>query len=169
MTQLIHAMSVPVFERMLGNLSAVLDKAAAHAQAKKIDPAVLINARLYPDMFPLAAQVRIACDFAKGAAARLAGDEPPKYDDNEATFDELKARIAKTIDFVRGHAPERYVGAEERTVQLKIRGETLAFKGLPYLTQVVLPNFFFHLTTAYAILRHNGVELGKRDFVGPLP
>lgn len=169
MTQLIHAMSVPVFERMLGNLSAVLDKAAAHAQAKKIDPAVLINARLYPDMFPLAAQVRIACDFAKGAAARLAGDEPPKYDDNEATFDELKARIAKTIDFVRGHAPERYVGAEERTVQLKIRGKTLAFKGLPYLTQVVLPNFYFHLTTAYAILRHSGVELGKRDFVGPLP
>lgn len=168
MSAAMYAMSVPVFERMLTNLSAILHKAAAHAEARKIDPTVLLNARLAPDMFPLAAQVRIACDFAKGAAARLTGAEPPKYEDNEATFDELKARIAKTIDFVRGHAPAQFSGAEERPVQLKLRGETMTFQGIFYLAHVVLPNFYFHATTAYDILRHNGVELGKRDFVGPL-
>jgi uncharacterized protein len=169
MTPVMYSMTVPVFERMLGNLSAILDKGAAHAQARKIEPSILLNARLYPDMLPLTSQVRIACDFAKGATARLAGAEPPKYDDNEATFDELKARIAKTIDFVRGHAPEQFAGAEERTVEMKLRGEAMTFKGLPYLARVVLPNFYFHATTAYDILRHNGVELGKRDYVGPLP
>lgn len=161
-----YAASVPVFAKMLGNLSAILDKAAAYAEQKKIDPTVLLNARLYPDMFALTKQVQIACDFAKGAVARLAGEEPPKYDDNETTIAELKARIARTIDYVQGFGPERLDGSETREVELKIRGETVRYPGLAYLLHVALPNFYFHVTTAYDILRHNGVELGKRDFVG---
>lgn len=163
---LMYSMSVPVFAKTLGNLSAILDKAAAHAEAKKIDPAVLLAARLYPDMFPLTKQVQVACDFAKGTVARLAGEEPPKYDDNETTIEALKARIARTVDYVQGFQAARFAGAEERDVQMKIRDQTLSFKGLPYLAHVALPNFFFHATTAYDILRHNGVELGKRDFLG---
>ena len=165
---LMYSMSVPVFAKTLGNLSAILDKAAAHAEAKKIDPAVLLAARLYPDMFPLTKQVQVACDFAKGTVARLAGEEPPKYDDNETTIEALKARIARTVDYVQGFQAARFVGAEERDVQMKIRDQTLSFKGLPYLAHVALPNFFFHATTAYDILRHNGVELGKRDFIGAI-
>lgn len=160
-----YAASVPVFARMLGNLSAILDKAAAHAEQKKIDPAVLLNARLYPDMFALTKQVQIACDFAKGAVARLAGREPPQYEDNETTIADLKARIARTIDYIRGFEPEQLDGSETREVELKIRGETVKYPGLTYLLQVATPNFYFHVTTAYGILRHNGVELGKRDFV----
>lgn len=165
---LMYSMSVPVFAKTLGNLSAILDKAAAHAEAKKIDPAVLLAARLYPDMFPLTKQVQVACDFAKGTVARLAGEEPPKYDDNETTIEALKARIARTVDYVQGFQAARFAGAEERDVQMKIRDQTLSFKGLPYLAHVALPNFFFHATTAYDILRHNGVELGKRDFIGAI-
>ena len=165
---LMYSMSVPVFAKTLGNLSAILDKAAAHAEAKKIDPAVLLASRLYPDMFPLTKQVQVACDFAKGTVARLAGEEPPKYDDNETTIEALKARIARTVDYVQGFQAARFVGAEERDVQMKIRDQALSFKGLPYLAHVALPNFFFHATTAYDILRHNGVELGKRDFIGAI-
>ncbi len=165
---LMHSMSVPVFAKTLGNLSAVLDKAAAHAEAKKIDPAVLLASRLYPDMFPLTRQIQLACDFAKGTVARLAGQEPPKYDDNETTIAALKARIAKTVDYVQGFKAAQFAGAEEREVQLKIRDQTLSFKGLPYLAHMALPNFFFHATTAYDILRHNGIELGKRDFIGAI-
>ncbi|MDL1860568.1 DUF1993 domain-containing protein [Betaproteobacteria bacterium PRO7] len=161
-----YAASVPVFAKMLGNLSAILDKAAAYAEQKKIDPAVLLNARLYPDMFALTKQVQIASDFAKGAVARLAGQEPPKYDDNETTIAELKARIARTIDYIQGFKPEHLDGSETRDVELKIRSETVKYPGLTYLLQVALPNFYFHVATAYGILRHNGVELGKRDFVG---
>ncbi len=161
-----YAASVPVFAKMLGNLAALLDKAAAHAEQKKIDPAVLLSARLFPDMFPLAKQVRLACDFAKGAVARLAGEEPPKYGDDEATFADLKARIARTIDYIEGFAPQRLDGSETREVELKIRGEAVRYPGLTYLVHVATPNFYFHVTTAYGILRHNGVELGKRDFVG---
>ncbi len=160
------AMSVPIFVRSLGNLSAILDKGEAFAAAKKIDPAVLVNMRLAPDMFPLVAQVRIACDFAKGATARLAGEEPPKWEDNEATFADLRARIARTIAFVQGFDASRFDGAADRAVTVAIRGEPVHYVGLPYLAHVVLPNFFFHMTTAYDILRHAGVELGKRDFVG---
>jgi hypothetical protein len=119
-------------------------------------------------MFPLAAQVRIAGDFAKGAVARLTGNEPPKYEDNEATFEELRARIAKTIDYVESFRPEQFADAATRMVTIKMRGEDKSFDGRTYLANVVLPNFYFHVTTAYDILRHNGVELGKRDFVGPV-
>ena len=168
MTSLMYTLSAPLFVRMLRNLEAVLDKGAAYAAAKKIDPTVLVNARLFPDMFPLAAQVRIAGDFAKGAVARLTGNEPPKYEDNEATLDELKGRIAKTIAYVEEFEAARFDGADERKVTIKLRGEERTFDGRTYLANIVLPNFFFHVTTAYDILRHNGVELGKRDFVGPL-
>jgi hypothetical protein len=168
MTNLMYSLSAPVFVRMLRNLDGVLDKAAAHAAARKIDPSVLVNARLFPDMFPLTAQVRIAGDFAKGAVARLTGHEPPKYEDNEVTFDDLKARIAKTVAYVESFKPEQFEGAETRTVTMKMRGEDKSFDGLTYLANIVLPNFYFHVTTAYDILRHNGVELGKRDFVGPV-
>ena len=161
-----YAFSVPVFVKTLGNLSAILGKGAAHAEQKKFEPAVLLAMRLAPDMFPLTMQVRIACDFAKGAVARLAGEEPPKWEDNETTIAELQARIARTIEFIQAFAPARFDGAETRTVTLTIRGEPIEYAGLPYLAHVVLPNFFFHATTAYDILRHAGVELGKRDFIG---
>ena len=163
-----YTLSAPVFVRMLRNLDAVLDKGAAHAAARKIDPAVLVNARLFPDMFPLSAQVRIAGDFAKGAVARLTGNEPPKYEDNETSFDDLKARIARTIAYVESFGPEQFADAATRTVTMKMRGEDKSFDGTTYLANIVLPNFYFHLTTAYDILRHNGVELGKRDFIGPV-
>ncbi len=160
------AMSVPIFIKSLSNLSAILDKAEAFAAAKKIDPVVLANMRLAPDMFPLLLQVRVACDFAKGATARLAGEEPPKWEDNETSLADLRARIARTIEFVRGFDASRFDDAAERAITVVMRGEPVHYVGLPYLAHVVLPNFFFHLTTAYAILRHAGVELGKRDFIG---
>jgi hypothetical protein len=168
MDNLMYTLSAPVFVRMLRNLETVLDKGAAYATARKIDPAVLVNARLFPDMFPLSAQVRIAGDFAKGAVARLTGNEPPKYEDNEATFDDLKARIANTIAYVESFKPEQFADAATRTVTMKMRGEDKSFDGTTYLANIVLPNFYFHITTAYDILRHNGVELGKRDFIGPV-
>jgi len=159
--------SVPVFQQMLPCLSAVLDKAAVYAAARKIEPAVLLNARLFPDMFPLTRQVQIAADFAKGSIARLAGQEPPKYEDNEASFDELKARLAKTLAFVNELKPSQIDGSEEREIMLMLGGNQRKFKGESYLVSFVLPNFFFHTTTTYAILRHNGLELGKRDFMQP--
>jgi hypothetical protein len=158
--------SVPVLQHFLGALSAVLKKAEDHAAAKKIDPNVLLQARLYPDMFPLTRQVQIACDFAKGASARLAGAEVPAYPDEEKTFADLQARIAKTLDFIATMKKEKFADAATRTVSLKIGGQDMSFNGAHYLSYVVLPNFYFHLTTAYDILRHNGLDLGKRDFLG---
>jgi uncharacterized protein len=158
--------SVPVLKRMLGNLTDVLHKGAAHAEAKKIDPAVLIASRLYPDMFALARQVQIASDTAKGCAARLAGTEIPKYEDNEATFPELIARITKTIAFLDTFKPAQIDGTEDKSITLQMRSGDLNFTGLSYLLNFVMPNFYFHVTTAYDILRHNGVEVGKIDFLG---
>ncbi len=160
--------SVPVFTRMLTNLSAILGKAAEHAATRKIDPAVLLGARLFPDMFSLTRQVQVACDFAKGAAARLAGVEPPKFPDEETSFDDLKARIARTIDYVKEFKPDQIDGSEGRAISLPIGGQTYNFKGQGYLLNMVLPNFYFHVTTAYDILQHNGIEIGKRDFIGAL-
>jgi hypothetical protein len=161
-----YQVSVPVFIRMLNNLAAVLDKGAAYAEAKKIEPSVLINARLYPDMLPLVKQVQIAADGAKGAAARLAGQEPPKYEDAEITFTDLKARIQKTIAYLNAFKPEQIDGSEEKTITLQIRGNAVKFEGLAYLLNHATPNFYFHVTTAYDILRHNGVEIGKADYLG---
>jgi uncharacterized protein len=158
--------SVPVFQHFLGSLSRLLKKAEAHCEAKKIDPNALLQARLYPDMFPLMRQVQIACDFAKGAAARLAGVEVPSFADEEKTFADLQARIAKTLDFVGSMKKEKFADAATRAVSLKLGGQDMSFKGAEYLARVVLPNFYFHLTTAYDILRHNGLELGKRDYMG---
>jgi hypothetical protein len=158
--------SVPVFVRMLDNLSKILDQAARHADERKIDPAVFVNARLAPDMYPLSRQVQIATDMAKGCAARLAGLEVPVYEDNESTFPELQTRIAKTIAFVQSVNAEQIDGSEEKTITLKLRSQEVNFLGLPYLIHFVLPNFYFHITTAYAILRHNGLALGKKEFIG---
>ena len=164
-----HQISVPVFTQYLLALSANLDKAAAFCAAKKIDPAVLVSARLAPDMFPMSRQVQIACDFAKGASARLAGAEVPAWADDEKTFDDLKARIQKTLDFIAGLKPAAFEGAETRDIKIKVRGNDVTFKGLPYLANYAMGHFYFHCTTAYAILRHNGVELGKGDFIGKPP
>jgi hypothetical protein len=157
---------VPTANRMLGNLSSFLDKAEAFAAAKKIDATILLNSRLAPDMFPLTRQVQIAADMVKGAAARLSGTELPKFEDNETTIAELKARIAKTLAFVNSVDAAKFGGSEERDVTLQARTGDRHFKGLNYLRDYVLPNVYFHTTAAYAILRHNGVELGKNDFIG---
>jgi uncharacterized protein len=158
--------SVPAFARMLKTLSTLLDKAEAYAAAHNIEPEVLLNWRLAPDMFPLTRQIQLASDFAKGATARLAGAEVPKYADEEKNFAELKARIAKTMKFVEGFAPKDFEGAEQRDITLTGGGQALHFKGEPYLVQFTLPNFYFHATTTYAILRRCGIEIGKRDFLG---
>ncbi|MEQ1882251.1 MAG: DUF1993 family protein [Burkholderiales bacterium] len=158
--------SVPVFIKTLGNLSGILDKAAAYAQAKKVDHSVLLGLRLYPDMLAMVRQVQIACDFAKGATCRLAGQEVPAWEDSEKTLDDLKARIAKTLDFIKGFKPEQIDGSENRDINVKVAGNPVTYKGQPYLLHSVMPNFFFHTTTAYALLRHSGVEIGKRDFIG---
>jgi hypothetical protein len=158
--------SAPRFADILTNLSAILDKAKAHAAARKIDEQVLTSARLYPDMFALARQVQIACDAAKGAVARLAGVEIPKHEDTEKTFDELKARIAKTLAFIASVKAAQIDGSEDREVVLKQQGKDVPFTGLQYLFGSAWPNFYFHAVTTYNILRHNGVELGKRDFLG---
>jgi uncharacterized protein len=165
MTISMYRASVPVFLQMLPALSGVLDKGSAFAAAKKIDPSVLLNGRLAPDMFPLTRQVQIASDFAKGTVSRLAGKEPPKYEDNEASFDELKDRIAKTVDLIKGFSPSQIDGSEERDITIMIGGKPQSFKGENYLVAFALPNFFFHVTSAYAVLRHNGVELGKGDYM----
>ena len=162
----IHQASAPVFIQGLKGLKGVLTKAAAQVEAKGWDPDALLKARLYPDMFPLVRQVQIATDFAKGCCARLAGAEVPAWDDIETSFAELIARIDRAIAYVEGLDPAAFAGAETRDITLTRRGETSVVKGLAYFQTQAQPNFFFHVTTAYAILRHNGVEVGKRDFLG---
>jgi hypothetical protein len=162
----LYEVSVPVFARMLRNLSALLDKLSADAAARKIEPSVILDARLYPDMFPLTKQVQLACDFAKGASARLAGVPVPAFPDEEKTIDELKARIAKVVAFVEGVAKSDVDAGRDRDVTIKLRDRTVEIKGLDYLNKMAMPNFYFHCTTAYAIMRHNGVAVGKLDFVG---
>jgi uncharacterized protein len=162
----IYDISIPVLTRGLTNLSSILDKAAAHAAARKFDPAALAQARLFPDMFPLTRQVQITCDTAKGAAGRLAGIDIPKHEDTETTLDELKQRIAKTLDFVKTVKAEQMKGAESKTIELKFPNRTITFTGLSYLVDFVLPNFFFHESMTYALLRSSGVEVGKMDFLG---
>lgn len=157
--------SVPVLKHMLNNLAVILQKSAEHAESRKIEPGVLVNARLFPDMFPLARQVQIATDQAKGCAARLAGIAIPSFEDNETTFDELLARIAKTTAFLDSIEAQQIDGSEDRDIVLQLHEIKLEFKGQDYLLKWVLPNFYFHVTTAYNILRHNGVEIGKRDFL----
>jgi hypothetical protein len=161
-----HQASVPVFQRTLTALSAILDKAVAHAEARKIDPAALLGARLFPDMFPFTRQVQAACDAAKLGCARLAGVDWPKHEDKEASFAELKTRIAETLSFIDGLKAAQFDGAEGREIVLKTSRGELKFNGADYLRHFALPNFYFHATTAYDLLRHNGVEIGKRDFLG---
>jgi len=166
MTFSMYSASVPVFRQILTALSAVLDKAEAHVVAKKIEPSALLQARLFPDMFPLARQVQVAADFAKGACARLAGVDVPKYDDVESTFAELRTRIATTLAFIESLDQEAIAGSAERAITTGSGEKTKHFTGQTYLFHYALPHFFFHATTAYDILRHNGVEVGKKDFIG---
>ena len=162
----LYTMSIPVFTRMLNNMSKLLDKAEADATARGFDVAVLLQSRLCPDMFPLSRQVQIACDFAKGAAARLAGMPVPSFPDQETTVADLKARIEKTLAFIASVSKEDIDAGADRDVTVQMRDRSLEMKGLAYLNDMAMPNFYFHLTTAYALLRHNGVAVGKRDFVG---
>jgi uncharacterized protein len=164
----IYDFSIPVLTRGLTNMSAILDKAAAHATAKKFDSVVLAQSRLFPDMHPLVRQVQIACDTAKGAAARLAGIEVPKHEDTEVTFAELKARIAKTVDFLKSVTAAQLKDAENRSIEIKFPSSSWKFTGKSYLTDFVLPNFYFHTSIAYALLRKAGVEVGKSDFLGAI-
>lgn len=168
MTPSLYDFSVPVFTRALNNMSAEIDKAIAHSEGKKMDPKAFADARLIADMLPLRAQVGIACDTAKGCVARLAGIDAPKHEDNETTLPELKARIARTLDFIKTVKPDQFAGAETRDIELKFPSVTFKFVGMDYLTKFVLPNFFFHATMVYGILRKNGVELGKGDFLGAI-
>ncbi len=158
--------SVPRFANILKNLAEILAKAEAHAQARKIDPAVLLSARLYPDMLAFTRQIQIACDSAKGAAARLAGVAVPVHEDTEQSFAELQQRIAKVIAFIESLPAQSIDHSEDRKIVLKLRDKEVTFNGLQYLLAQALPNFYFHVVTAYDILRHNGVEIGKRDFLG---
>ena len=158
--------SVPVFRQILTSLGELLTKAESHATERKIEPNALLQARLFPDMFALTRQIQIAADFAKGACARLAGAEVPKYDDSETSFADLRARLDKTIAFIDSLPKAQIVGSEAREVQTSAGPNSKTFTGQVYLTQYALPQFFFHATTAYGILRHNGVEIGKRDFMG---
>jgi hypothetical protein len=166
MTMSMHTASVPVFQHMLRNLSHILDKGQASAEARKFDPSVLANARLAPDMLPFTKQIQIACDGAKNGVARIAGVEAPKFEDNETTFAELKARIQKTLDFLASVPEAKLQGTEDKEITFPVgRDKTRTMTGQAYLTTWVLPNFFFHVTTAYALLRHNGVDLGKADYL----
>jgi uncharacterized protein len=161
-----HAFSVEVFANALRNLAWFLEKTASHAAQRKIDPAVFLAARLAPDMLPLTRQVQIAGDLAKNSVARLAGTEPPRFEDTETTIEQLRARIARTIDYLQSVPANALEGSQTRDIKLPSGERTLEFKGLDFLQRWALPNVFFHVTTAYNILRHNGVELGKRDFIG---
>lgn len=161
-----HSASAPIFVSLLENLTTWLDKAEAHAAAKKFEPSVYMTARLAPDMLPFANQIQIACDTAKFLVARLAGIEAPKFDDAETSLADLRARVAATIAFVKSVPAASIDGTEDKDVTLPRRGGPIVMKGQAYLTQFALPNFFFHMTAAYALLRHNGVELGKMDFLG---
>ncbi len=162
----LHSFVVPIITRVLTNLRAVTEKGAAHADAKKIDPASLINFRLYPDMLPFSSQIQIATDASKGCLARLAGIDAPRFEDTEKTFGELFTRIEKTLAFVGSVKPEQTEGAEQRAIVIKTPSAELNFTGLTYVQGFVIPNLLFHATTAYNILRHNGVEIGKMDFLG---
>ena len=157
--------SIAPLKRALNNLSHILKKAEAHADAKSIEHAVLLNGRLFPDMYPLIRQVQIATDMSKGAAARLAGVEIPKYEDDETSFEQLQARITKTVAFIESVAPAQLINAETRDITIMVRKIELKFTGQDYLLKWVMPNVYFHVTTTYNILRHNGVELGKPDFL----
>jgi len=168
MTASLYDFTVPALVRALTNLSSQLDKAKAHAEQKKCDFKAFAEARLIADMRPLTSQVQIACDNAKGAVARLSGIEAPKYEDNETTFEELKARIGKTLDFVNSVKREQFAGAEDRTIVLQFPSLTLKFTAQDYITKFLLPNFYFHATMAYALLRQNGVDIGKQDFMGAI-
>ncbi|HEY9280141.1 MAG TPA: DUF1993 domain-containing protein [Eoetvoesiella sp.] len=167
MTISLYAASVPVFKQMLNSMNHVLTKAEEHAEAKNIDPSALLQARLFPDMFQLLRQVQIATDFARGVSARLAGAEVPKYEDKEQTFADLRELIAKTLTFIEGFAPAQIDGNEDRVIVTRPgTPKEKKFTGQSYLLSYGLPQFFFHVTTAYAILRHNGIEVGKRDYMG---
>jgi hypothetical protein len=161
-----HSMSVGLFLPMLKNLQVILEKGVASADARKFDAQVLADARLAPDMHPLIKQVQIACDMAKNGTARLAGQEPPKHEDNERTFGDLKARVEKTMAFIKAVPSSAIDGSEERDIRIPMRDRTLEMKGLKYLQGFVLPNFYFHVVAAYTILRHNGVDVGKMDYIG---
>jgi hypothetical protein len=161
-----YAFSVELFSNGLGNLSWLLQKAATSAANRKIEPAVFLNARLAPDMLPLTRQIQIAGDIAKSSVARLAGQEPPRFEDNETTIEQLRARIARTIDYLKSVPASALEGSQTRDLKVPAGERTLEFKGLAFLQTWAIPNVFFHITTAYDILRHNGVDLGKRDFIG---
>jgi hypothetical protein len=167
MTLSMYAASVPVFRQMLGSLSQILRTAETHAAEKKIDQAALLQARLFPDMFPLVRQVQVACDMAKGVSSRLAGAEVPSHEDTEQTFEDLQARIAKTLAVIEGYDAARFDGSEQREIVLRPgTPKERRFDGQSYLLHYGLPQFFFHVTTAYALLRHNGIEVGKQDYMG---
>jgi hypothetical protein len=163
----VYDVSASIFRRHLTALSGILDKAAQHAEAKKVEPGVLLQARLYPDMFPFVKQVQLGTNFANRGAARLAGVDVPSYTDNETSFDQLKARVGRTLEFLSGLTPQQFEGSEDKDLLIPMGArDPVPYKGGDYLLSFALPNFFFHVTTAYAILRHCGVELGKQDFMG---
>ena len=162
----VHSSTIDIFTHALGNLSAILEKGVAHATARKFDPNVLVASRLAPDMLPLSRQVQIVCDLAKNSASRLAGIDPPRFEDNEKTIEELRARIARTIEYLKSIPASSFEGSEERDIKVPAGERTLEFKGLAFVQRWAIPNVFFHVTTAYNILRHNGVDIGKRDFLG---
>ncbi len=162
------AFSVDVFASALSNLSAILEKAAADAAGRNFDPAVLLGARLAPDMFPLTRQVQIACDLAKNSLGRLVGRDPPRFEDTETSIGELRARIARTIDYLQSLPASALEGAETREIVVPAGSRKLKFQGLEFLQRWAIPNVLFHVVTVYAILRHNGVDLGKKDFLGPM-
>lgn len=162
----VHAVTLDLFVSMLTNLRSMLAKAGAFATERKLDAGVLEQSRLAPDMFALTRQVQLACDFAKNSAARLAGIDPPRFDDTEKTLAELESRVERTLAWLATIRPEQLVGAESRQIVVPLRNRTLDMQGLPFIQKWVLPNFYFHVTTAYALLRHNGVALGKQDFLG---
>ena len=167
MSQFMYQASVPAMVRMLGNLKKILKKAEKHAKARNIQPDVLLNARLSPDMFPLTRQIQITTDTAKGCAARLTGKKIPVYRDTEKTFEQLYRRLDRTVAFLKKARQKDFTGSEQREIVLQFPSMTIKFTGADYLNQFVLPNFYFHVTTAYAILRHCGVDIGKRDYLGP--
>jgi hypothetical protein len=162
----VYVQAIAPLSKMLGNLDTVLTKAEQCAEKNNIEPATLIQARLFPNMLPLVFQIRIATDTAKGAAARLSGNAVPKWADDEETFAQVHARIRKSIDFLASFKPAQFDGAEKRNIELKLGPREVKFKGQDYITAFVIPNFYFHVTTAYAILRHNGVDVGKKDYLG---
>ncbi|MFT3856007.1 MAG: DUF1993 domain-containing protein [Aquabacterium sp.] len=166
MTISMYSAFIPTAVRMLTNLSAILAKAESHCEARKINPNAFLASRIYPDMFPLTRQVQIATDIAKGGAARLAGIDIPRYEDEETTFAELRERLARTVRFLEGIRPEQIDGKEDAPITLKLQDRQVQYLGQAYLSEFVLPNLFFHITTAYNLLRQGGVDIGKRDFLG---